>query len=136
MKRTLTQKERQGVLAIIGIGCSRETAARYVQCSPATLSREIKENPAFAAEVTKAVQDSEVFFLSKIRKAAEKEQYWHAAAWALEHRLPNRYGKLKGWSTEQVQELIQSIADILEDALPAKKKRLDVMKQILRLMKS
>ena len=56
------------------------------------------ENSPFAEQVTKAEEGIELFYLPRIRTASLKEQYWRAAAWALERRLPNRYGVKKSES--------------------------------------
>ena len=102
----LTTKERAEVLAILTAGCSRATAARCIRRSSNTIRREMTEHPQFAAQVTKAEEGTELFYLSRIRSAAQKDQYWRAAAWILERRLPNRYGaqKPESLTVEQVQK--------------------------------
>lgn len=135
-KRKLTPREKQSVIAIITVGCSRETAARYVGCSPPIIRREIAENSRFAAEVAKAEEDSELYFLNKIRQAADKEQYWRAAAWALERRCPNRYAPRGSgaMSLDQVKALLARLADLVVQEIPGRAERRRLLKRIHALV--
>ncbi len=135
-KRKLTAAEKKSIVAIITIGCSRETAARYIGCTPYIIRRAIAENAKFAAEIQKAEEDSELFFLNKIRQAANKEQYWRAAAWALERRCPNRYAARSSNSLTvlQVQELLDKLADLVVREIPGKVEQKKLLKRIQSLM--
>lgn len=136
-KRKLTALEKKNILAIITVGCSRETAARYARCSTALIRREITEDPKFAAEMAKAAEDSEVYFINKIRKAADKEQYWRAAAWALERRCPNRYAP-RGSGTlsmDQVRQLISRFTDIVVQSIPQGAERRLLIRRIHELLR-
>ena len=131
-KRKLTALEKKNIIAIITVGCSRETAARYVGCSPYIIRREIAENKSFAADVARAEEDSEVFFINKIRQAANKEQYWRAAAWALERRCPNRYAPRGAGSlnTDQVRAMVSRLAEIVIQEVPGGTERRRILKRI------
>jgi hypothetical protein len=137
-KRTLTAFEKAGVLGILAVGCSRETAAIYAKCSRWKLKQAIAEDATFATEVIKAEQESEVFFVDKIRKAANKEQYWRAAAWALERRFPNRYAA-RGAGTltmDQVKQLVSRLSDIVVQEIPGGSERRRILKRIHELVKT
>ena len=137
-KRTLTQFEKAGIIAVLTAGCSRETAAIYAKCSRWKLRQAISEDVTFAAEVAKAEQESEVFFVNKIRKAADKEQYWRAAAWALERRCPNRYAA-RGAGTltmDQVRQLVSKLADIVVQEIPGGAERRKILHRIHELVKT
>jgi IS30 family transposase len=118
-KYKLTQQERNEVLGLLSLGCSRTTAAKSIHRSPVTLREDILAHPKFAEEVAKAESGTEVFYLSKIRKAATKEQYWRAAAWVLERRLPERYGikKAKALTSEQVQKFMTACLQIITEEI-------------------
>ncbi len=137
-KRILSDIEKKGIIAVLAAGCSRETAATYAKCSRWKLRQAISEDPNFAAQVAKAEQESEVFFVNKIRKAADKEQYWRAAAWALERRCPNRYAARGAGtlSVEQVRQIVAKLADIVVQEVPGGPERRKILRRIHDLVKS
>lgn len=136
-KRKLTALEKKNILAIITVGCSRETAARYIGCSRALIRREISEDPKFAAQIVKAAEESEIYFINKIRNAADKGQYWRAAAWALERRCPHRYAPrgAGSLSMEQVKAMISQLTDIVIQEIPGNTERRRLLKRIHSLIK-
>ena len=131
-RKRLTPKQKSEVLAILSVGCSRAAAARCVQCTPLILRREIAEHPQFAEQVSKAEEGIEVFCLSNLRKAAQKEQYWRAAAWILERRLPERYGtkKEKTLTAEHVQKFMATCMQVIAEELPDEKQREKVFSRL------
>jgi hypothetical protein len=124
-RQRLTPQQQSEVLAILSVGCSRAAAARCVRCTPHILRREILENAPFAEQVAKAEEGIELFYLTRIRSAAMKEQYWRAAAWTLERRLPNRYGNKKPESltVEQMQKFMATCMQIIADEVPNKEQQ-------------
>lgn len=135
-RKILDESRKREILAIISVGCSIETAGRYVGCAESTIRREMRTDKNFAKEVLKAGEQSEVFFLQKIRKAAEKEQYWRAAAWALERRIPERYEK-RGANTltlEQVHSFMRRLASCVITQIKDPEERLAVIANIRKLM--
>lgn len=89
----LDREKRAQIVAIIGVGCSQNVAAQYVGCSPSTIQRTAERDPAFADELSKAKSNAELSLVKNIRDAAKKEQYWRAAAWALERGFPEKYAR-------------------------------------------
>jgi len=132
-RKRLTPQERDEVLAILSVGCSRAAAARCVRCTPYILRRELLENPPFAEQVAKAEEGLELFYLSRIRSASLKEQHWRAAAWVLERRLPDRYGtkKPKNWTAEKVQTFMTSCLQIIADELPDEALRMKILNRLI-----
>ena len=130
-RKTLTPQEQSEILTLISAGYSRTTAAKYIHRAPTTLRNAMLENPEFAAQVAKAEEGTEVFYLSRIRTAAQMPQYWRAAAWILERRLPNRYGaqKPESLTVEQVQKFMATRIQIIADELPNDEQRPKVIKQ-------
>jgi len=131
-KRTLTPQERDEILTLLSAGYSRTTAAQYIHRLPKTLKREIQEDPKFAEQVAKAEEGSEVFYLSCIRRAAMKEQYWRAAAWVLERRLPDRYGakKPESLTAEKVQKFLEKCIQIIAEELPDDEQRTVILNRL------
>jgi len=132
MKATLTPQERNEIVALLSAGYSRTTAAKYIHRAPATVQRDIAENPEFAEAVAKAEEASEIFYLSCIRRAALKEQYWRAAAWVLECRLPNRYGpqKAESLTAEQVQKFLEACVQIIAEEVSDEELRSRILNRL------
>lgn len=114
-KCILDETKKREILAIIAVGCTRYTAARYVGCRPADIARTIGRDKIFAREVAKSEEAAEVYYLNQIKAAAKKEQYWRAAAWVLERRNPNRYAARGAYTItyDQLARLITQIAEIV-----------------------
>jgi hypothetical protein len=131
-RQRLLPKERDEVLAILSAGCSRAAAARCICRTPYILRREIADNPQFAEQVAKAEEGVELFYLSRIRSAAQKEQHWRAAAWVLERRLPDRYGikKPESLTAEKVQKFMTTCIQIIADELPDNELREKILNRL------
>lgn len=122
----LTEEKRNAIVAILSVGCPRYVAARYVGCSPATIARTAARDPQFAARLRQAQASVELAFLRRIGKAADKEQYWRAAAWALERMFPQRYARRDPRDTfdaRQVQAALEVLAELLCEFLPPASRR-------------
>ncbi|GHT13124.1 hypothetical protein FACS1894170_08750 [Planctomycetales bacterium] len=132
MKRNLTLVQRKEILTVLKIGSSRDAAARFAKSDPATLRRYIREHPKFAQEVAKAEQDAEVYCLTKLRKATDKDQQWRCAAWMLERRYPNRYGVRKAnvLTKEELQALFRNFGDIIGSEIADESTRQRVLQRI------
>lgn len=115
LRGKLTTDKKQQVVAIVGVGCSRRTAAGFVGCSPNTIYRTARRDPAFAAELRRAEARSEWTYLDRIRKAAMKEQYWRAAAWVLERRNPRDYvlREPRAMTVERVQQMLIRLVETI-----------------------
>ena len=131
-RKRLTPKQKSEVLAILSVGCSRAAAARCVRCTPRILRREIAEHPQFEEQVAKAEEGIELFCLSNLRKAAQKEQYWRAAAWILERRLPERYGtkKTKTLTAEHLQQFMATCMQVIAEELPDTEQRKKIFNRL------
>ena len=131
-KRPFTPQERDEILTLLSAGYSQTTAAKYIHRTRTTLQREIREDPQFAQQVAKAEEGSEVFYLSCIRRAALKEQYWRAAAWVLERRLPDRYGtkKPESLTAEKVQKFLEKCIQIIAEELPDDEQRTIILNRL------
>ena len=79
--------------AILSIGCDRETAANYTNCSLSDIRREMLRDVAFAAEVLQAEAASELAHMRNVQNAAGENKNWRASVWWLERRSPERFGR-------------------------------------------
>jgi len=132
-KRILEDSQKRGrILGVLAIGCSLRAAARIVNCSPSTICREARLDPDFAAALEKAKGDSEVNFMKRIFDASKKDQYWRAAAWALERRHPEHYAPRapEAITIGQIARLVAKLSQIIEEEIPAARFRKKVLARL------
>ena len=131
----LDQYKKREILAIISMGHSRRTAARYVGCAPSTIANTAERDAAFARGLRQAELKSEIDNMKNIQEAAKKAQYWRAAAWILERRNPEDFAP-KNPNALTIDDLRQLLAEfvqiIMEEITVARYrnrllKRLDVL---------
>ncbi len=134
----LDDYRKREVLAILSVGCSRRTAARYVGCSPSTIQRTAQRDAAFADELRKAELKAQILFMKNIAAAARKEPYWRAAAWALERLNPEEFAPRKAdlLTADQVRELLAEFAALIVEEVPAAKYRKNILRRLRALGRS
>ena len=131
--RKLQDKSIQDVvLNALKLGCSLTAAAKLVSCSPATIRREAARDPEFKEELEKTRGQSEEKYMKFLADAAEKPQYWRAAAWALERRFPKHYAPRSpdAITLGHITILIAKIAQILEEEIPVARLRKNILKRL------
>jgi hypothetical protein len=134
----LDEKKQNDILAIVSVGCSQRVAAGYVHCTSQTIRRTARRDPAFAERLQQAKHNPEIVYLKSIQKAARKEQYWRAAAWALERTMPEKYAR-RGpdvITTGQIGFLIAQFADIIVSEVPVARYRKNILRRLDVLCKS
>jgi hypothetical protein len=131
----LDEIKQREILAILSVGCSRRTAARYVGCAPTTIQNTADRDPKFAEKLRHAENQAELTWLKNINTAAKKEQYWRAAAWALEHIKPEQYAKRHPnvITVEQISQLLSQFAQIVSEEIPVDKYRKAVLNRFEEL---
>ncbi len=90
---TLTDDQKREATLIISVGCDRETAAKYVGCTPASLEETAHADPAFAVALRRAEAGCELAHMRNLQQAARDERHWRASVWWLERRAPERYAR-------------------------------------------
>src|SRR5438132_8482293 len=88
----LDAAKKREIVAILSVGCSRVTAARYVGCHPDTIRKTALRDEKFAIQLRQAETTHEILHVKNINAAAKEGRYWRGAAWALERGYPQRYG--------------------------------------------
>jgi hypothetical protein len=134
----LDEGKQAALLAIISVGCSQTMAANYVGCSPRTIRRLADRDERFARRLREAKGNAELGLVKNIRKAANKEQYWRAAAWALERMFPEKYAR-RGPDVITLDQLAQVIEQLMERVMrhvPVAKYRKNIVKDIESLVRS
>jgi hypothetical protein len=113
----LDETKRGTVVALVANGSSRRVAARYVGCAPSTITRTAARDPQFGAELAHAEQMAEINLLRAIQAAGKKPKYWRAAAWLLERRNVNDFGRRSPnmLTDEQVAEMINQMVEVLHE---------------------
>lgn len=100
---TLDRQER--VIQALRLGNTRKASATAGSVTFPTFLAQIKRDPEFAAAVQAAEDEAERSALQTIRDAMPDT--WQAAAWWLERRRPQQYGK---------QERLTLLRDLAKDA--------------------
>lgn len=116
----LDDGKRREILALLSVGCSRRVAAAYVGCSVTTIRATALRDPEFAKALGRVEHQAEIGYLQNIQKAAKKEQYWRAAAWALERKNPEEYALRRPElvTVDQLQNLLAQLAQVLVADVP------------------
>ena len=73
--------------------------------------------------------------MKNIRKAANKEQYWRAAAWALERKYPEEYARRgpDAIARNEVVELLIQLTRVIVEEVPVSKLRKSLLKRLRSL---
>lgn len=93
------------IVQAIEAGATFALAAAYGGISEDTLSRWRKKYADFAERLARAESKGAVVNLSRIQQAATGD--WRAAAWILEHRFPEHYGRSKDGAGANVNITLQ-----------------------------
>lgn len=131
-KSVLDGYKRREILAILGVGCSRQVAAKYVGCSVSTIQNTADRDPTFAQKLRRTENASEIGYMENIRNAGRNERYWRAAAWALERLNPEKYGK-RGpdvITVDQIRDLMAQFAEIIVEEVPVAKYRKNILRRL------
>jgi hypothetical protein len=100
-----TAEKMRTILRAIEIGATHRIAAMSAGVSERTLKQWTDEDPEFREQVDIAESKSAIRLLAKVEQAANNGD-WKAAAWKLERRFPQEYGKQIIEQTGQVDYVI------------------------------
>src|SRR5262245_40878255 len=81
----------KAILTAVELGASYEHAAAAAGVHRDTLTEWRKRYPAFSDALTRAGARGVLACFGQLHSAAEQD--WRAAAWILEHRFPEQYGR-------------------------------------------
>lgn len=132
---TLDEKKRWKILTLLANGSSRRMAAKFVGCSASTITRTAQRDPEFAQQMATAEQSTDIEALHLLRIASRKDRYWRAAAWLLERRNPDDFGRQQAntITRDQLLGLFAHVIDVLNDLIPEERaeEALEKMDQII-----
>jgi hypothetical protein len=135
--QSLTDSKKKTILALLTVGCSRTTAARYVNCDPKTIYNTAQRDREFADELARAETSAEYAYLARLFKAGDDPKYWRAAAWALERMHPDRFGVRSPDSITpgQFTILLGRLTEMLIEEIPVEMYRKKVLARLDRFLK-
>ncbi len=136
--KVLTTKQKSEVIAILSVGCPRKTAARYVGCSPAIITRTAEKDPDFAEQLQRAQEHAEIASMKNIHNAAKQERYWKASAWILERKNPEAF-RLQNpdlLSLEQVKLLVTHLSSIVVNEVKSPAQRKKILDELEKFLKN
>jgi transposase len=87
-----TPDRAKRLIDAVRMGASYEIACNYAGISVDTLANWRKRYSDFSEQINEAEGAAAVGWLAKIEKAAN-DNVWQAAAWKLERRYPEQYGR-------------------------------------------
>jgi hypothetical protein len=122
-REVLDGVKRAKILALLTMGCSRRMAARQVGCAPSTITRTADRDEEFREQIAEAESQADVRALRLISRTAEQERYWRVAAWVLERRNPEEYGRRAPFTftgTQVTDLLLRGLRDVVA-AVPEEK---------------
>jgi hypothetical protein len=88
----LTDEQKKDICMVVGVGCDRETAAKYARTTWVALHEAMNLDREFATEVRYKEAVVELQHMYQLREASKKEANWRASVWWLEALAPERYG--------------------------------------------
>jgi hypothetical protein len=118
--RILDEAKRNTILALLSVGCSRRTAAGYVNCDPKTIYNTAERDFDFSERLSRAENASEFKLLARIVKAGNDPKHWRAAAWSLERMFPDRFGVRtpETVTPKQLAEFTSRLMEMLVEEIP------------------
>jgi len=131
-KPILDEIKKAQIIAILSVGCSRRTAAAFVGCAPGTVRNTADRDEDFAKQLREAENKHEFNYLKSIRKAATQEKYWRAAAWVLERKYPDQYGRRgpEVITLSQIKDLLARFAEIIAEEVPTDEHRRNILRRL------
>ena len=119
-KEVLDDVKRSAIVVMLAAGCSRRMAARHVGCDPTTITRTAARDPRFAAQLAESQAGADLKALRLIDRATDQEKYWRTAAWMLERRNPEEYGRRPPdtFTAEQVADILAGFVRAVLSIVP------------------
>lgn len=106
----LTTAMRREFLALVRGGMASTRAAKALGVCPDTVTDWCRVNPEFSEALEAAREESLGILEQRVHAAARKD--WRAAAWLLERRLPEEYGRKERIEARCAVSLEAILADI------------------------
>ncbi len=130
--KPIPEKKQREILALLSMGCSRMTAARYVNCTQKAIDELAQNNPDFAEKLRRAEANLEIESIKNMFNAATQEKNWRASAWVLERKSPQEFLKKKPdvIPAGLLDTLLNRIVTLLIEECPAAVQRKGLLKKL------
>ena len=130
--KPISEIKQREILALLSVGCSRRTAARYVNCTQKAIDELAQANPDFAEKLRKAEANLEIESIKNMFNAAKQEKNWRASAWLLERKSPQEFLKKKPdvIPAGLLDTLLNRIVTLLIEECPAAVQRKGLLKKL------
>jgi hypothetical protein len=92
--KKITEEKEKHLLTLLQAGMTKREACAVCGISPRTLERYQADSGAFVASIEKAEAEAAAAAVLAVRKALQAGT-WTAAAWWLERRRPQEWGKVE-----------------------------------------
>ncbi|MEQ8211957.1 MAG: hypothetical protein RH917_19320 [Lacipirellulaceae bacterium] len=114
----LTQTQQEEACRVVVLGCDRETACQYVDCTQAELREALWANEQFCKRMKKAEATAEVNYMKTIHNAAKDEKNWRASVWWFERRSPERFARRAATVTpHELNEVIDLLETLIAEEI-------------------
>jgi hypothetical protein len=109
----MTAEQRQHFIGALLFGGTKADAYGAVGVSRSTVRRAMAADPGFASAVKSADVRGKLNLVMTIHNAAMSGGQWRAAAWLLERRFPNEFGRRcpDDYRREEVEDLVTALAE-------------------------
>ena len=130
--KPISEIKQREILALLSVGCSRRTAARYVNCTQKSIDELARTNPDFAEKLRRAEANLEIESIKNMFNAAKQEKNWRASAWVLERKSPQEFLKKKPdvIPAGLLDTLLNRIVTLLIEECPAAVQRKGLLKKL------
>ena len=122
-REVIDSKMKTKICGLLALGYSQNMAAKHVGCDSSTITRTAKRDPKFREQLADSQSDASIDALHLIRRTADQERYWRAAAWVLERRHPDEYGRRTpaSFSDEEMIKVLDRMLQYIMPSVPAEK---------------
>ncbi len=130
--KPISEIKQREILALLSVGCSRRTAARYVNCTQKAIDELAQKDPGFAEKLRRAEATMEIESIKNMFNAAKQEKNWRASAWLLERKSPQEFLKKKPdvIPAGLLDTLLNRIVTLLIEECPAAVQRKGLLKKL------
>jgi hypothetical protein len=119
-REVIDSKMATKICGLLALRYSQNMAAEHLGCDSSTITRTAKRDPVFKERLIEARSDASIEALRLIRHTGSQERYWRAAAWMLERRHPDEYGRRapNTWTAEQMMKVLERVLEVFMPAVP------------------
>lgn len=133
--RRLSRRMRKLILSALSLGADRQLAAHRVGMSLADLRLRVRGDRAFRNKMRRREAECELYYLTLLRRAAERKGGERVAMWWLERRAPDRFGERRAMSVSaaQLDAMCEELIDGLQQDVASEADRARIIDRLAQL---